>query len=133
MGQPTATIDVGSDGIAVVTLQNPPVNALHPAGVCTGIQAANPWRILKLSGCKALKTNLVTCTAFSLLLAASGTFACTNVMSRCSFCCRAHNYTPVCRCLVFCSFVMVVPLLYNSSTLLEEPILSSCGCMWVVI
>ncbi len=33
MGQPTATIEVGSDGIAVITLQNPPVNALHPAGV----------------------------------------------------------------------------------------------------
>lgn len=33
MGQPTATLEVGSDGIAVVTLQNPPVNALHPAGV----------------------------------------------------------------------------------------------------
>ena len=53
MGQPTAAaIDVSSDGIAVVTLQNPPVNALHPAGVCTGIQAANLWRILKLSGAR---------------------------------------------------------------------------------
>ena len=33
MGQPTATIKVGPDGIAIITLQNPPVNALHPAGV----------------------------------------------------------------------------------------------------
>ena len=34
MGGPTASIEVGSDGIAVITLQNPPVNALHPAGQC---------------------------------------------------------------------------------------------------
>ena len=40
MGQPTATLSVGSDGIAVVTLQNPPVNALHPAGVRTAMEAA---------------------------------------------------------------------------------------------
>ena len=28
-----SSLQVGHDGIAVVTLQNPPVNALHPAGV----------------------------------------------------------------------------------------------------
>ena len=28
-----ASIQVHPDGVAVVTLQNPPVNALHPAGV----------------------------------------------------------------------------------------------------
>ncbi len=32
MGGPTATFEVGSDGVAIITLQNPPVNALHPAG-----------------------------------------------------------------------------------------------------
>ncbi|CAL8463963.1 g3498 [Coccomyxa elongata] len=31
MGGPTATLEVGSDGVAIITLQNPPVNALHPA------------------------------------------------------------------------------------------------------
>jgi hypothetical protein len=29
---PTATMDVGRDGVAVITLSNPPVNALHPDG-----------------------------------------------------------------------------------------------------
>ena len=28
-----ASLQVGHDGVAVITLQNPPVNALHPAGV----------------------------------------------------------------------------------------------------
>ena len=31
-GGPTATMEVGHDGVAVITLQNPPVNALHPNG-----------------------------------------------------------------------------------------------------
>ncbi|BDA49067.1 Peroxisomal fatty acid beta-oxidation multifunctional protein [Coccomyxa sp. Obi] len=31
MGGPTATFEVDSDGVAIITLQNPPVNALHPA------------------------------------------------------------------------------------------------------
>ena len=29
---PTATMDVGQDGVAIITLANPPVNALHPNG-----------------------------------------------------------------------------------------------------
>lgn len=29
---PTATMEVGQDGVAVITLANPPVNALHPNG-----------------------------------------------------------------------------------------------------
>ena len=32
MPGPTATVEYGSDGVAVISLQNPPVNALHPAG-----------------------------------------------------------------------------------------------------
>jgi hypothetical protein len=32
MGGPTAALDVGSDGVAVITLRNAPVNALHPSG-----------------------------------------------------------------------------------------------------
>ena len=33
MPGPTSTMDIGSDGVAVIRLQNPPVNALHPDGV----------------------------------------------------------------------------------------------------
>ena len=33
-----ASLQVHHDGIAVVTLQNPPVNALHPAGVLPPLQ-----------------------------------------------------------------------------------------------
>jgi hypothetical protein len=32
MGGPTAKYEKSSDGIAVITLINPPVNALHPDG-----------------------------------------------------------------------------------------------------
>jgi hypothetical protein len=35
MPGPTATVEYGSDGVAIVCLQNPPVNALHPAGART--------------------------------------------------------------------------------------------------
>jgi hypothetical protein len=31
-GAPTATYRVDPDGVAVITLSNPPVNALHPDG-----------------------------------------------------------------------------------------------------
>ena len=34
-----ASLQVGHDGIAVVTLQNPPVNALHPAGVLQALSS----------------------------------------------------------------------------------------------
>ena len=29
---PSSTMEIGSDGVAIITLQNPPVNALHPDG-----------------------------------------------------------------------------------------------------
>ena len=32
---PHATLQVGDDGVAVITLTNPPVNALHPSRECT--------------------------------------------------------------------------------------------------
>jgi hypothetical protein len=32
MAGPTANYRVDPDGVAVITLANPPVNALHPAG-----------------------------------------------------------------------------------------------------
>ena len=32
MGGPTTTMEIGSDGVAVITMQNPPVNAMHPDG-----------------------------------------------------------------------------------------------------
>jgi len=30
---PNATMEVGQDGVAIITLANPPVNALHPNGI----------------------------------------------------------------------------------------------------
>ena len=32
MPGPTSTMEIGGDGVAVIRLQNPPVNALHPDG-----------------------------------------------------------------------------------------------------
>lgn len=49
MPGPTATVEYGSDGVAVISLQNPPVNALHPAGALqrTGACAATQVLLLK--------------------------------------------------------------------------------------
>ena len=49
MPGPTATVEYGSDGVAVISLQNPPVNALHPAGAHkrTGARAATQTPVQK--------------------------------------------------------------------------------------
>ena len=36
MSGPTSTMEIGGDGVAVIRLQNPPVNALHPDGELSG-------------------------------------------------------------------------------------------------
>lgn len=36
---PGATMEVGQDGVAIITLANPPVNALHPKGTLAVVHA----------------------------------------------------------------------------------------------
>ena len=44
MPGPTSTMEIGGDGVAVIRLQNPPVNALHPDGKASTGDARKPRR-----------------------------------------------------------------------------------------
>lgn len=48
MGGPTTQYAVGEDGVAVITLVHPPVNALHPEGML--LPGMRPTPIISGSG-----------------------------------------------------------------------------------
>ena len=45
---PTATMEVGQDGVAIITLANPPVNALHPNGTRLDCRRVNTCQLVQM-------------------------------------------------------------------------------------